>query len=194
MEFIKPSNDEIYDMSLKLADKIIESGYKPDLIIAIARGGFTPARLVADFLEHQKLTSFEIKYYEAFEGRVGEKHGGKPHVEFPLNLDLKGKKVLIVDDVADSGKSLVSAVEHIEEFNPMEIRTAVLYVKPTSIFTPDHHVAETSAWIIFPWERYEIFVQLTRDGVDLKKAGYTDEEIEYFDKIRKGNLRNKGGG
>ena len=57
-----------------------------------------------------------------------------------------------VDDVADSGKSLVAAVNHIKEMGAKEIKTATLYYKRHSIIKPDYYINETQSWIVYPWE------------------------------------------
>ena len=79
----------------------------------------------------------------------------KPEVTQPLSVDIKGKKILIVDDISDSGKSLKLAEEHVSSRNPAEIKTATIHYKPGSIFTPDFFMFRTEAWIVYPWEREE---------------------------------------
>ncbi|MEM1601131.1 MAG: phosphoribosyltransferase family protein, partial [Sulfolobales archaeon] len=81
---------------------------------------------------------------------------------------------LIVDDVADSGKTLQITIELLQLYGPKEIKTASIYVKPTTIVIPDFYVAETNAWIIFPWEYAEVLrnivkskgLSLTADSLD----------------------------
>ena len=78
-------------------------------------------------------------------------------MKFPLTGGVKGKRVLIVDDVNDTGDTLVVARAHLDEFHPAEVRTAVLHEKATSPVHADYHAAEVLEWrwMIYPWARVE---------------------------------------
>ncbi len=67
-------------------------------------------------------------------------------------MKVAGKKVLVVDEVADTGKSLKLVKEHIIEQGATEVKIATVYYKPWSIVKPDYYEKETSCWIVFPWE------------------------------------------
>ena len=108
----------------RLADQIRLSGYQPELIIAIGRGGYVPARLLCDNLYLMALTSIKIEHYLAGADRQRE-----ALVRYPLKADIHGLRVLLVDDVNDTGDTLVVALQHLREFNPAEIRTAVMHQK-----------------------------------------------------------------
>ncbi|MEM2757602.1 MAG: phosphoribosyltransferase family protein, partial [Sulfolobales archaeon] len=92
-----------------------------------------------------------VKFYKG----IGEHHE-KPIITHPLTADVNEKKILIVDDVADSGKTLQIAIELLQLYGPKEIKTSSIYIKPTTIVVPDFYVAETDSWIIFPWEYAEV--------------------------------------
>jgi hypoxanthine phosphoribosyltransferase len=78
-------------------------------------------------------------------------------IRFPVSVDISGKKVLIVDDITDTGDTLQLAVAYIQSLNPAEIRTAVLQHKTCSSFVPDFYGKKVVRWrwIIYPWARYE---------------------------------------
>jgi len=135
-----------------LTRKIKDSGFQPDLIVAIGRGGYVPARMVADFLLFNDLTSMKIEHYTRAADMQEE-----ARIKFPISVDISGKKVLIVDDVTDTGETLCLAVDYVQSLNPSEIRTAVLQHKICSVFTPDFYAQKIVKWrwIIYPWARYE---------------------------------------
>ena len=66
------------------------------------------------------------------------------------------RRILIVDDVADTGKSLIVAKDYLMKRGASEIKVATLHFKPTSSFKPDYYVDMTTAWICYPWGRNEV--------------------------------------
>lgn len=143
---------EVLRLSRSLAQKIKVSGYMPDLIVAIGRGGFVPGRLVSDFLLFNNLTSMKIEHYTRAADMQEE-----ARIKFPIPVDITGKKILIVDDVTDTGETLKLAVDYVLNLKPAEIRTAVLQHKTCSTFTPDFYAQKIVKWrwIIYPWASYE---------------------------------------
>ena len=139
-------------LSRRLAQAVRESGYRPEIIVAIGRGGYVPARVVCDYLMHQMLTSIKIAHW-------GEAAVEKPEtaVRFPLAIDVTGARLLVIDDVTDTGDTLTAAVSYLRECRAAEIRTAVLQHKGTSGFLPDYYaeIVTEWRWIIYPWAVYE---------------------------------------
>jgi hypoxanthine phosphoribosyltransferase len=128
----------------KLAKKIRGSGFKPDVVVAIARGGFAPARLLCDYLDVVDLLSIKVEHWI----ETG-KHKEEATIKYPFNYDFSGKRVLIVDDIADTGKSIIVAKRHIQEVcRPSELRVATMQLIPsTSLIVPDYYVDEANT----PW-------------------------------------------
>lgn len=149
---------EVYSISRLLARKIKASGYHPDLIIAIGRGGYIPGRLVSDFLLFNELTTMKVEHYMR-----GAEMKEEARIRFPLSVDIGGKKVLIVDDITDTGDTLKLSVGYVQSLNPSEIKTAVLQHKTCSSFVPDFYGQKVIRWrwIIYPWARYEDLVGFT---------------------------------
>ena len=145
--------DEAYRLARILARKIRRDRFKPDIVIGIARGGLVPARTVCDFLLQKDLASVKVEHWGIATAL------GKAKIRFPLpvEVDISGKKVLIVDDVADSGDSFSIITEYLMEKNPAEIKTAVLQYKTSSAFIPDYwgERRDKWKWIIYPWAVYE---------------------------------------
>ncbi|MGC8572919.1 MAG: purine phosphoribosyltransferase [Caldisphaera sp.] len=133
-----------------IGEKILKSGYRPDVIISILRGGVIPGRLLADRLGIDDIGSMEIKLYIA----AGQK-GERPYMRQPVTLPIKDKKVLLVDDVSDSGLTLEFAIQAISLYMPSEIKTTTLYMKPWTRLVPDFYAEEVDKWVVFPWERKE---------------------------------------
>ncbi len=81
---------------------------------------------------------------------------GKARIRYPLTADLTGKKVLIVDDITDTGESMLVSTDFIKTLNPAEIKTATALHIKTSKFTPDYYGEEIDwMWVVFPWNYIE---------------------------------------
>lgn len=141
-----PSWGQIYTLLLKQATAIRRCGFKPDVIVGVCRGGWLPARFLSDLLENPNVASVQVKSYVG----IGEFH--QPALLQDVSVAVAGKRVLVVDDVADSGGSLKFVKEHLLEQGAVEVKTATLYFKPQSAFTPDFYAKQTSCWVIFPWD------------------------------------------
>ncbi len=124
----------------------------PDLVVAIGRGGYVPGRLICDFLLLSNLTSMKIEHYTRAADMQPE-----ARIRFPIPVDISGKKVLIVDDVTDTGDTLILAVDYVQSLRPADVRIAVLQHKTCSSFVPDFYAQKIIKWrwIIYPWARYE---------------------------------------
>jgi hypoxanthine phosphoribosyltransferase len=156
-------------MLIELAKRVKDSGFKPDLIVGVCRGGWAPARVMSDLLENANTASIRIEFYLA--PGVTSK---KPVISQAIMVPVKGVKVLVVDDVSDTGESLKVAVDHLDVCGAKAIKTATLYYKPQSIFKPDFFIIQTEQWIIFPWERLESTRRLLDEA---EKAGKPMESV-----------------
>jgi hypoxanthine phosphoribosyltransferase len=150
LEFEIPSWDQIYELLLNLANRIRRNDFKPDVIVGVSRGGWPPARVISDLLENPRLANVTAEFYVG----VAETKG-KPVITQPVSVSVRGKRVLVVDDVADTGESLRLVRAHLEEQDATEVKIATIYYKPWSVVIPDYCEKETSSWIVFPWERKE---------------------------------------
>lgn len=168
LTYLAPSWDTIYEMLLSLAAEIKRSGFKPDIIVGISRGGWAPARVISDLLENPHTASVRVEFYTDV-----AKAGQRPIVTQPITANIRKMRVLLVDDVSDSGESMKIAVQHVAEKGAGETRTATLYLKPRSKFAPDFYAGQTGAWIIFPWERVEATRFLLRNGKTSEDARRT---------------------
>lgn len=137
----------------RLAVQIRKGEYYPDIIIAIGRGGYVPARLLADYLDRMNLTSMKIEHYFS-----GSHQHPVTTVIYPLSINVTNQRVLLVDDVSDSGDTFEVALDHIRQrSSPSEIRTAVLHHKSSSSYMPDYYAMKITKWrwLIYPWAQVE---------------------------------------
>jgi hypothetical protein len=165
-----PTWEKIYELVLNLANQIRKSGFKPDVIVGISRGGWPPARIMSDLLENPELANVKAEFYLGM-----AKTKSEPVITQPVSVSVKGKRVLVVDDVADTGKSLRLVRSHLKEQGATEVKIATIYYKPWSIVTPDWYERETSRWIVFPWERKETVRNVVKR---FKSEGKTVEEAK----------------
>jgi hypoxanthine phosphoribosyltransferase len=165
-----PSWDFIYELCIQVADQVKRGGYKPDLLVAVSRGGWIPGRVLSDLLENPNIATIKVEYYVDI-----YKTHTKPKITQPLSIEVKGKKILLIDDIADSGKSLKLVKEHLAEQGAAEVKICTLYYKPWSILTPDFFVRRTDAWVCFP---HEIFETVKKIYLKLKEQDKSQDEIE----------------
>ncbi len=148
LEFEIPSWNQLYKLLLDLAGAVRRNGFEPDIIVGVSRGGWLPARVMSDLLEDCRMANVAVEFYVD----VAERKG-KPAITQPVSISVKGRKVLVVDDVTDTGESLGVVQSHLEERGAAEVKTATVYYKPWSLVVPDYYEKETRSWVVFPWER-----------------------------------------
>ena len=133
--------------SRELATQVRGSGFHPDVVIAIARGGLLLAGAVSYALGTKNCGSINVEFYTGIDERLPEPVLSAPMLDAPA---LAGKRVLLVDDVSDSGHTLALVLRLLGE-TALEVLTATLYTKPRTVLVPDFTWRETDKWIVFPW-------------------------------------------
>jgi hypoxanthine phosphoribosyltransferase len=123
---------DIEDLTERLAQQIQNANFKPDIIVAVPRGGFIPARILADIFDVKNLISFP-------EGLLPDDRVG-PH------------KILVVDEICDTGKTVIQ----IQRVRP-SWKIATLHTRSTAPVRPNFpgYLLEGSEWIVYPWEKCE---------------------------------------
>jgi len=167
LEFEVPTWNQIYDMLLNLAEKIRKSEFRPDIIVGVSRGGWPPARVLSDLLGNPNLANVKAEFYLGVAETKEE-----PVLTQPVSMEVADKRVLVVDEIADTGKSLRLVKEHIIEQGATEVKIATVYYKPWSVIKPDYYEKETSRWVVFPWEIKETIRKI------VKKCGEKRESLE----------------
>jgi hypoxanthine phosphoribosyltransferase len=138
---------EFGEAARHLAAEVLESGFEPDVVIAIARGGLLLAGAISYALGTKACGALNVEFYTGVDARLPE-----PVVLPPLLDDaaLHSKRVLLVDDVSDSGRTL-QLVKQLVEASGAVVRTVCLYSKPRTVCEPDVVWRRTDRWITFPW-------------------------------------------
>jgi len=150
--------DEIVEWSLGLGKVIESSGWTPDMVVAVARGGYVPARLLCDYLGVTDLVSLQSQHWVE-----AAKAAQKAIIRNAYSIEARGLKVLVVDDIVDTGETLALARDFIRaEWKPEDVRTAALqWISPIAKFKPDYYYIEVKDWTWFqyPWTRLEDLTQ-----------------------------------
>jgi uncharacterized protein len=133
--------------SRELAQQVADDGFEPDLILSIARGGLFLGGALGYALDVKNLFVMNVEFYTGVDQRLDLPVVLPPVLDV---VDLRGAKVLVADDVADTGKTL----ELVRDFcagSVTDVRTAVIYEKPRSLVRGDYVWRRTDRWIDFPW-------------------------------------------
>ena len=131
----------------RLAEAVAADGYDPDMILSIARGGLLVGAALGYALSVKNVYTMNVEYYTGVDERLEVPRILPPAPDF---VDLQDARILIADDVADTGHTL----ESVEEFcagKVGEVRVAVLYEKSRSLVKSDYVWRRTDRWIDFPW-------------------------------------------
>jgi len=121
--------------------------FSPDTLLAIARGGMTLGHFLAERLETREVYSLNAVSYE------NEKKIGKPKI---FNIpNLKGKKkVLLIDDISDSGETLEEVLKTLKQKHPeTEFKTLTIFYKDHTKVIPDIYLKKTDKWVVFFWDK-----------------------------------------
>lgn len=133
--------------SRELSQQIVDSGFRPSIVIAVARGGLIPAGAMTYALGVKLVDAINVEFYTDVHQTLPD-----PVLLAPM-LDTKSimdQQLLVVDDVADSGRTLALVIKLLRGFGA-DVRSAVLYAKPNTVIAPDFVWKRTDDWIVFPW-------------------------------------------
>ena len=160
--------NDIYISTVKLATKILSSKRKFDLIIGILRGGSTIAVILSDLLGLDVRT-IRVKAYK------GTQMSGKPIIYDEPCADFRDAKVLVVDDVCDTGLTFKVVSEYLKLKGVSSFASAALVKKSSCDYKLDYWVLEDDRWILFPWELVEIYSQDPNGVLSAVREGMGDE-------------------
>lgn len=170
VQYLSVTWKDYHALSQKIAAAILSHEKPFDCIIAIGRGGLTFGHLLSDFLRIP-ISSITIQSYTDIQQQ------GEVKITGALSERIDHRRVLLVDDIADTGTTLKRAVLYLKEFNPKTITTATLFYKPHSSIRPDYFAKQTKHWILQPFEVTEWVYTFTRK---LEREGKTKAEIQAF--------------
>jgi hypothetical protein len=169
----------IYGLCRDVSDQVKAADFDPDVVVALARGGWFAGRCICDFLGMDDLTSLKMEHYVGTAQKSDE-----PEVRYPMpEGSVEDKDVLIIDDIADTGGSIQRAYEYVTERGAEEVRTGTLQLLQTSEFEPDFvgERLEEWTWMVYPWNFIEDMIDITT-GV-MEKADddtYELEDIRHY--------------
>ncbi|MET7425081.1 phosphoribosyltransferase family protein [Dactylosporangium sp. NPDC005555] len=138
---------EFGDASRVLAQRVADDGFRPDVVLAVARGGLLLAGALGYALDVKSVVMMNVLYYTGVEERLDAPVVLRPT---PDGADLAGARVLIADDVADTGATL-RVVRDFCLAHAADVRIAVLYEKPATAVRCRYVWRRTDRWINFPW-------------------------------------------
>ena len=138
-------------------------------------------RLVLDFLLFSNLTSMKIEHYKKKPADMQP----EAKIRFPISIDITEKKILVIDDITDTGDTLKLALNYVWSLKPTEVKTAVFQHKPCSNFVPDFYAQKILKWrwIIYPWARYEDLAGFTEKILKDKTLNISQIITEFKKKI-----------
>ena len=148
-EFRYVSWPEYGNLAEALAEKVRSKGKQFDLVIGIARGGLPVAMVVSDHLG-VKIDFINVKSYSG----IGQR--GTPRILSTVTDAIKGKSVLLVDDLVDHGDTLETVKKYLDQQDPRLLEAAVLFKKPWSKAEPEYFLEVTDKWVVFPFELSEV--------------------------------------
>ena len=137
---------EVFHALLEIA-KDIRRSFTPDVVVGILRGGGVPAIVLSDLLDVGEVDMIGVSYYVDIARRTR-----KPRLTRRLSSDIRGKAVLIVDDIVDTGATIKFIVDELRVEEASDFKVSTIYCKPWAYPRPDFYYEERSEWIIFPWE------------------------------------------
>jgi uncharacterized protein len=185
-EKISLTNDQVEEMSQQLGAQIAsyyqETGTQVDALVAIPRGSYGPMNVVsrlfkakADRILHACISSYQD---------AGVEEGDHfTYGQMPSRKQVKGKNLLVIEEVCDSGETLTRLVDYLYRKGATDVKVGVLHYKPTKSktgFRPDWFVEETDKWIEYPWEANE---HNSVDAVLLSELGKKAVKSSIPDKI-----------
>lgn len=169
-EYITPTWDELQALSFRIAQQIKAAGKTFDRILTLAKGGWPMTRCLVDFLDTHEVASIGVKFYAGIHERLEH-----PRIYQDLPVAVVDERVLLFDDVADTGTSLKFTHDYLLNYRGVkELTTATLFTKPHSVMMPDFSGADTTAWIIFPYDAAEMIETL---GKRWKNMNVPHEEV-----------------
>ena len=155
----------------RIADAVRARGHVPETIVALTRGGWVPARLLADRLGVKRMVSIRLQHWG-----VTAQPSGKAELTEGLSGPVRGQSVLVVDDITDTGESLALATQAVREAGASRVESAACLHIGHSQFVPDYFAEEIPrdawVWVVFPWNYWEdvrhLVAEALAEGEDAK--------------------------
>ena len=142
--------DDVEVYCKKLANEIKNSDFKPEVIVGIQRGGCITAVLLSHLLNIKDFCTIGIRSTKSDDIRAQRI---KPIIYDSFSLQLiSGKKVLLTDDITDTGETLIEAKKELLKYGSKEVKSATIICAPASNGKVAFYGKEVKPWVVFPWE------------------------------------------
>lgn len=148
--YLCPTWQEMGRFAVDLAQKIKQTDDVYDRVVALAKGGLSWNRQLQDLLQIKQTSSIQVRFYQGI-----NQTAKRPIVIQSLPVTIEDESILIFDDIADTGESLIMAKEYLERHGTKSIKTATIFEKPWSKLKPEYSAQQTEAWVIFPHDAVE---------------------------------------
>jgi len=167
-----------YSLCRDASAEIKAAGYRPEVVIGVARGGWYLARVLCDFFLLKELLSVKVEHWGLAATITGD-----ARLRFGLDVNAqelaRGKRVLIADDVTDTGDSLRLIAAYLESTGANEVKTVTMHHKTTSTYVPDFYgeLMPEWTWIVYPWSIIEDVLELCEQTLAKTGRGLTLREL-----------------
>lgn len=186
-EYVTPSWTDLQQLTFSIATQVRAQNKCYDRIVTLAKGGWPMTLCLVDFLAIEQVASIGVKFYTGINERLAQ-----PVIYQDLPTSVAGERVLLFDDVADTGNSLQFTKEYLLTYRGVDtVDTATLFYKEDSIIKPDYYGTDSEAWIIFPYDAADMIKVLGNkwymDDVSavvvaerFKQLGFQQSWIEFY--------------
>ena len=170
--------NNVYDLCRDVSKEMKDARFKPEVIIGVARGGWYLARVLCDFFLLKDLFSLKMEHWgitATITGAAEMKYG----LDDAARNKLRAKRVLIADDLTDTGDSLKLVVEYVKSLEAKDVKTATLHHKTSSSFVPDFYgeLIKEWRWVIYPWSIHEDVMELVEKVISKGGKWMSSDEI-----------------
>jgi len=170
--------NNVYDLCRDVSKEMKDARFKPEVIIGVARGGWYLARVLCDFFLLNDLFSLKMEHWgitATITGAAEMKYG----LDDAARNKLRAKRVLIADDLTDTGDSLKLVVEYVKSLGAKDVKTATLHHKTSSSFVPDFYgeLIKEWRWVIYPWSIHEDVMELVEKVISKGGKWMSSDEI-----------------
>lgn len=164
-EIIYITPQTMFEDSFALADDIWKSGFKPDVIVPIWRGGAIPGLCIDEYFSSKGINLLDYVIKVKSYNSVNKRENCILFFTETLSSIVEQQRILLVDDIFDTGWTMKLVIEQLQKRNPLEVKTAAIWHKPDKNevgFQPDYvrKSTEANTWVVFPHEGVKSFTDI----------------------------------
>lgn len=149
---IKISWEEIEEATLRIVRAMARDRYVPDVIISLARSGLIPAAMISYTLGNKQLFFIKADFSKTQKSGKDQDLRRRPILTQRIKRSLKGRRLLVVDEMTVSGATLQLVSQYLKTKKPRAVKYAVLFKQPWSHFKPDYYGRVLRQWPLYPWK------------------------------------------